>query len=137
MGLPARESDFGQTLHVWGVDEGAYLELPFLGPSTQRDATGDVVDFVLNPLRYAELDEARAAITAAQVGEGLGDRYRLSVVIDEVLYQSADSYAQTRSLYLQNRRFELGEDAARENVRRGGDAACRSTYRAPAPRPRA
>ncbi|MFC3117604.1 hypothetical protein ACFOHS_02100 [Jhaorihella thermophila] len=32
-----------------------------------------------------------------------------------ILYDSADSYAQLRTIYLQNRRFELGEtDAASE-----------------------
>ncbi len=29
---------FGETLHVWGVGEGPYVELPVLGPSTGRDA---------------------------------------------------------------------------------------------------
>jgi len=36
-----------------------------------------------------------------------GDRYQYSDFIDSVLYESEDSYAQTRLLYLQNRRFAL------------------------------
>jgi phospholipid-binding lipoprotein MlaA len=31
--------------------------------------------------------------------------------VDSILYDSADSYAQARLLYLQNRRFELGQEA--------------------------
>jgi len=32
------------------------------------------------------------------------------------LYDSADSYAQSRLLYLQNRRFELGQDASAADI---------------------
>ena len=53
MGMPAAtDADFGQTLHVWGAEEGAYIELPILGPSTQRDTFGTFVDFFTNPLSY-------------------------------------------------------------------------------------
>ena len=31
MGLEKHDEDFGQTLAVWGVDDGAYLVLPFFG----------------------------------------------------------------------------------------------------------
>ncbi len=116
MGLPERESDFGQTLHVWGAGEGAYLELPLLGPSTERDATGEVVDFVLNPMRHAVPDDARSAVIATKVGEGLGKRARFGNTIDSVLYESADSYRQTRDAYLQNRRFELGGDQTEDYI---------------------
>jgi len=38
-------------------------------------------------------------------------RARYGDTVDSILYESADSYAQTRLLYLQNRRFELGQTA--------------------------
>ena len=38
MGLHRNDEDFGQTLGYWGVGSGPYLMLPFLGPSTLRDA---------------------------------------------------------------------------------------------------
>ena len=107
-GLAERESDFGQTLHVWGSGEGAYLELPLIGPSTQRDFAGTIMDVVLNPLRHAMPDESGRVVTVARVGSGLGKRDRYAGVIDSVLYESADSYLQAREAYLQNRRFELG-----------------------------
>ena len=59
IGLEARNTDFGETLHVWGVREGNYVELPFLGPSTERDTVGVGVDLFLNPLSYI-LPQARA-----------------------------------------------------------------------------
>lgn len=39
-GLSRRSEDFGQTLGVWGFGPGPYLVLPFLGPSSVRDAVG-------------------------------------------------------------------------------------------------
>ena len=104
----ATDADFGQTLHVWGVREGAYVELPFLGPSTERDTAGLVVDLFTNPLTYV-LDEPENYYgTVASVSSGLSNRGRYSDTIDSILYESADSYAQAKSLYIQNRRFELG-----------------------------
>ena len=44
MGLEERDTGFGETLAVWGANEGAYLVLPVLGPSTERDTAGLIVD---------------------------------------------------------------------------------------------
>jgi len=108
LGLPAVETDFGETLHVWGVGEGNYVELPLLGPSTGRDAAGRVVDLATNPLLLAlPASEGRVA-TGFRLASRIGDRSRYSDTLDSILYESADSYAQMRLLYLQNRRFELG-----------------------------
>ena len=109
MGLPGRSTDFGETLHVWGFSEGAYGELPLIGPSTSRDTVGRVVDVVLNPLRLALPVREGNIATAASVASRLGDRFKFGNTVDSILYDSADSYAQTRLLYLQNRRFELGQ----------------------------
>jgi phospholipid-binding lipoprotein MlaA len=49
-GLPAHQEDFGQTLAVWGVGEGNYLVIPFLGPSTQRDVPGYGTAAATSPL---------------------------------------------------------------------------------------
>lgn len=124
IGLYARDSDFGETLHVWGVNEGAYVELPILGPTTERDMAGKVVDFVISPTRAFLPDELRQANTAASVADAANSRYRFSDTVDSVLYDSADSYAQARLLYLQNRRFELGQAA-------GADAEYDDPYEDP------
>lgn len=110
LGLEAKESDFGETLHVWGADEGAYIELPFFGPSTERDAAGKLIDFVIDPLNYVLPTPESTYATAARAGDLLGDRNRFGTTVDSVFYDSEDSYAQSRTLYLQNRRFELGAD---------------------------
>lgn len=107
-GLTARESDFGETLHVWGASEGAYLVLPIVGPSTERDAVGSVVDVFTNPLSYILPSPKRYAGPVTGVLSTVGDRYRFSDTIDSILYDSADPYIQTRLLYLESRRFKLG-----------------------------
>lgn len=111
IGLEEESTDFGETLAVWGVPEGAYIELPVLGPSTERDTIGTLVDLVFDPLDHvgtvAQLDYG----TGARVADLAITRGTFLTTIDGVLYESADSYAQARLAYLQNRRFELGEEA--------------------------
>ena len=109
MGLTGAPTDFGETLHVWGSKEGRYIEVPFLGPSTTRDFAGTLVDVGLNPLRLVFETPETYWMTGAKVASTLGDRSRYSETVDSILYDSADSYAQARLLYLQNRRFELGQ----------------------------
>jgi phospholipid-binding lipoprotein MlaA len=111
LGLEARDTDFGETLHVWGAPEGDFMMLPVFGPSTTRDTVGLVVDIALNPVRHAVPASDRRYVTGAEVLDRFGDRYEMADTFDSVLYDSSDSYAQLRSLYLQNRRFQLGGPA--------------------------
>lgn len=110
--VPVYEADFGQTLHAWGVGEGAFVMLPLAGPSTVRDGTGAVVDLFINPLSYVLPTPERYVATAAGAGSFLSDRAQFRDTMDSVLYESADSYAQARLAYMQNRRFELGTAGA-------------------------
>ncbi|MGJ8610059.1 MAG: MlaA family lipoprotein [Octadecabacter sp.] len=116
IGLTEISTDFGETLAVWGVPEGAYVELPFFGPSTQRDMVGIIVDQVFDPLgevgTTAQIDYG----TGARIVDRAITRGQFRDTFDGVLYDSADSYAQARLAYLQNRRFELGEDAPASDV---------------------
>lgn len=109
--LPEVDTDFGETLHVWGVPAGAYLELPVLGPSTQRDLVGDIVDVLLiDPLDGVVHRDVRRAGLAARVLSKAGERAQFGSTLDSVLHESADSYAQTRLLYMQHRQYELNEE---------------------------
>lgn len=110
-GIAPRDTDFGETLAIWGVPEGAYQELPLLGPSTERDTAGRVVDLFTNPLN-AVLDPSEQRLkTGARVASSVGDRGYRKGTVDSLLYDSADSYAQLRLMYLQNRRYQLGSGA--------------------------
>lgn len=107
-GLEEIDTDFGETLHVWGTPEGAYLELPLIGPTTQRDAFGKVVDLFIDPLDYVIEDHEALTISGIKLASKVSDRARFGDTVDSILYDSADSYAQTRLLYLQHRWYELG-----------------------------
>lgn len=106
-GLNEIDTNFSETMHVWGVPEGAYQELPVFGPSTQRDTVGAMVDLAINPLWYAlDWPVNLAANTFVWAGEAT-DRIRYSDTVDSLYFESEDSYSQARLIYLQNRRFEL------------------------------
>lgn len=112
IGIHEVEADFGQTLHVWGVPEGAYLELPVLGPSTSRDLAGRVVDHLIDPLEFVGTDEQIRLALPSKLADKVLIRMQFSSTVDDMLHGSADSYAQARLMYLQHRRYELGAGSA-------------------------
>lgn len=122
-GMPETDTDFGATLATWGFSEGAYIELPFFGPSTQRDAVGVFVDFFTNPLTFAPQRPIENIGFYAEAVERLSDRGRYSDTVDSILYESADSYAVARLIYLQNRRFELEGNSGDSYVDPYGDSS--------------
>ena len=109
-GLMADESDFGETLHNWGIGEGVYIELPFYAASTMRDSTGILVDFMMDPINSILPSKYKTYTQGAKLIELAGDRNEYGDMIDSVLYQNEDSYASQRLYYLQNRRFELNNN---------------------------
>jgi len=114
LGITVIETDFGETLEGWGVGEGAYIELPLLGPSNLRDSVGRVVDAVLlDPVDYILVQPEANYRTAADLSSLLQTRDALRDQINSLFNESADSYAQARLIYLQNRRFKL-EDVSSE-----------------------
>ncbi|MFB0994774.1 MAG: MlaA family lipoprotein, partial [Paracoccaceae bacterium] len=107
MGLAAKPNDFGATLAAWALPEGKFVMLPAFGPSTDRAAVGLAVDIVFNPISSLMPELDPNVIFVAKVANILNERDRYSDTFDSLLYESADSYAQTRLLYMQNRRFSL------------------------------
>lgn len=108
--IEKRNEDFGQTLGHWGVDTGAYLVLPFVGPSTVRDTAGLVLDTVTSdPITYTHnIGEIRLhnQLRTAQL---VDKRTQLLDATDIVDNASIDPYAFLRDAYLQ-RRASLVQD---------------------------
>lgn len=103
-GIPYEPEDFGQTLATWGVDHGAYLVVPLLGPSSMRDATGTAVDSFVDPLRLYAFNINEEEWHYARAVAGVIDkREELLDVIDDLRKNSFDYYAALRSAYFQNR----------------------------------
>ncbi|MEM7613987.1 MAG: VacJ family lipoprotein [Pseudomonadota bacterium] len=115
-GLFEDPTDFGETMAVWGVNSGPYVELPIFGPSTTRDAFGLGVDIVADPVPQVLTSEANAYLIGAQVADVLQTRNDFARVIEALFYESADSYAATRIAYLQNRARDLNQGLALEDL---------------------
>ena len=116
LGLPEKNSDFGETLHVWGVSEGPYIELPIFGPSTMRHTFGRAVDLVTNPISVFGTTTEQQGAMIARTLKTVDQRGRFSEVVDSIMYDSEDSYAQARLLYLQQRREFLRKTGEKEYI---------------------
>jgi phospholipid-binding lipoprotein MlaA len=101
-GIERYEEDFGQTLAHWGVGSGPYVMLPFLGPSTVRDATAKLtVDRLTNPTSYH--DES-LAFTAFKLLDKRADLFNDEEAFKDI---SDDPYSALRDLWLQRRTSEI------------------------------
>ncbi|MGH8770581.1 MAG: MlaA family lipoprotein [Burkholderiales bacterium] len=101
IGLPKHNEDFGQTLGYWGTGTGAYIVLPFFGPSNVRDTAGLVVDIVSYPVYYVNDSTVRIALYGTDT---VSDRDQL-LQAEKVLDAAAlDQYQFVRDSYMQRRR---------------------------------
>jgi phospholipid-binding lipoprotein MlaA len=107
-GLKHKPADFGQTLHRYGVQGGPYIIIPFIGPSTMRDAAGTLADtgfdgttwLLDSPWNYVEFG-TRVTVKREELIEPL----------DKLREGSVDFYAALRSAYYQDRAVELRKGA--------------------------
>lgn len=104
--IPKQSGDFGQTLFVWGVDDGPYLVSPFFGPATARDTVGLVVDEVGDPASWA------LSVTFGNPAAfGLAGLDFVTQIdqLKQAEESSIDFYSFLRSSYYQTRRAQLRE----------------------------
>jgi len=109
MELEKHDEDFGQTLAKWGVSSGPYLMLPFLGPSTVRDAGARFsIDAVTDPVSYQ--DEA-FALTALKILD-----IRADLLLQEEAFKGLadDEYSAVRDAWLQRREYLIRDGAIDE-----------------------
>jgi phospholipid-binding lipoprotein MlaA len=103
---PSKE-DLGQTFAVWGIGNGAYIMLPFLGPSSVRDALGRLGDTFLDPIWWVPVDIWPSI--AIRAGEAVNDT-SLRIGEYEALKEAAlDPYIMIRNAYVQNRNKLIAE----------------------------
>lgn len=117
--IPYHDEDLGQTLAVWGFEEGPYLMLPLFGPSNVRDTVGRVGDIFLDPFRYVIPDDIELAFgLSRRLASGIDARSRNIESLDEIERTSIDFYVTIRSLYRQFRAAEIlnGEPAEPEDA---------------------
>lgn len=99
-GHESHDEDFGQTLGVWGVEQGAYIVLPFFGPSTTRDTVGLVGDILTDPVTHVDDAGARNALVALKVLDARANLLGVEKVFEEA---AEDKYSYVRDAYLQRR----------------------------------
>ncbi len=109
IGLEQNEEDFGQTLARWNIGSGPYIVLPFLGPSTLRDAISLWPDSYTNPIGY--IDHVPTRNTA--YGVDIIDT-RADLLETEKLIQG-DKYTFIRDVYLQRREFLISDGVVQED----------------------
>lgn len=105
-------NDFGTTLGVWGVGQGPYFVLPFLGPSTVRDtaatATTAAATFSDNtqyfsplaPIMAIDNIPVRNGVLALQVVDARANLLDAEKIMNQI---ALDKYSFIRDAYLQRR----------------------------------
>ncbi len=129
LGLTKRSEDLGQTFGTWGAGEGAYLTLPFLGPSSYRDVGAPVMSIFLNPLTYlsAVVTIPAGVVNAVNARANLLDATRIR---DQA---ALDPYTFVREAWRQQREYEIYDgnppgDGFEEYIEGEGDAAILRVY---------
>jgi len=100
-GLEKHDEDFGQTLGRWGVGDGPYLVLPFLGSRNLRDTVGLVVDYKTDPVTYIEPTRDRNLVQGTLIIARRSELLGASRVLEVA---ALDEYEFVRDAYLQRRR---------------------------------
>ena len=101
MGMEVYREDFGQTLAVWGVPDGPFVVVPFLGPRTVRHAVMIPLNFAADPTFYIDDDVTRWSLYLVRAVDLRAELLR----VEELLGESFDPYLTIRESYLQNRLF--------------------------------
>ena len=107
------KEDYGQTLATMGVGPGCYLVLPVLGPSTVRDASASIANFVGGDAWYnVTVNNNTEHFTdfdyyASKLMSGIDFRAKNYDGIENLEKNSIDFYASVKSLYLQDRQQKI------------------------------
>lgn len=100
MGIERGNEDLGQTMGYWGLGAGPYLVIPFLGPSSLRDAVARYPEGLYDPVSLVSSVPVRNSLMGARVVDA-----RVGLFPAEALMNQAalDRYTFLRSAYLQRR----------------------------------
>ena len=110
LGLSKNKEDFGQTLGFWGVPDGPYLVLPFLGPSSFRDGPSMIVDYELSPVEQLHHEE-RQVLQTLDIVDTRARLLRATKILDTA---AKDKYIFIRESYLQKRESQVNDGNVKE-----------------------
>jgi phospholipid-binding lipoprotein MlaA len=98
--LESQPADFDQTLGVYGLAPGPYLNWPLLGPSSVRGTVGLAGDTMLSPLTYYDF---LALTLAVRPYETINDTSLRLGEYESFKQAALDPYVAMRSFYFENR----------------------------------
>ena len=93
---------FDHTLGVWGVPDGPYFVIPFMGPSTIRGAFGEAGDAAMKPQNYV-IDEWYVTL-GADLYLRFNDIDKRIKAYDQITGSALEPYVALRNAYLTQRR---------------------------------
>jgi len=102
--LESHEEDLGQTLGSYGIGNGFYIVLPFLGSSTLRDLTGIIGDNYLDPINYVEDPYVRLGVSALNTLNSMSFRVGEYEKIKEMAFEP---YSAIKDGYIQHRNKQI------------------------------
>lgn len=105
-GIARTRIDFGQTLGRWGVPPGAYVVLPFFGPSTVRDTGGLVVDWQGDLVDHVDHIPTRNSLYALRVVDTRAGLLRAGELFEGA---ALDKYSLMRDFYLGRRQRQIDD----------------------------
>ena len=105
MGLERHEEDFGQTLAVWGVSEGAYIVYPLAGPNSARKTPDFISATATDPLFWASFFVAPYVTIPLATLKYVDKRAQLLDASDMRDELALDPYVFTREAYFQHREY--------------------------------
>ncbi len=105
MNIDRHYEDFGQTLGVWGMEAGAYLVWPLLGPSSVRDSLALPLNYLASPMALFNVDLwGQVGIWTLQLVNTRAGLLGASRMLDDI---ALDKYTFVRDAYLQRRRSQV------------------------------
>jgi phospholipid-binding lipoprotein MlaA len=101
LGFNQHDEDMGQTLAVWGTEQGPYLFLPLTGPNTVRNLPDYASRYFTNPLTYI----SGGLWLPISILDIINKRANLLQATNIVNEAAVDKYVFTREAWLQHRRY--------------------------------
>lgn len=105
--------DLGQVFAHYNIPSGPFLMLPILGPRTMRDAFADIANITIDPFSlnlvikkdFNILTDKNLVIINSI--SNIDRRENIIDIIDDVRKDSFDKYSAIRTMYIQNRNYQI------------------------------
>jgi len=101
-GWARKQEEFGEVLGSYGVNDGPYLVVPALGPSSVREEVGDYVDRYYWPLAVIDFwpNLLRGAVIGLEQRAALAEQ-------EQLIRDSIDPYEFVKNAYFQNMKYKV------------------------------